>query len=130
MRLLEAEGLVKFRLNRGVVVRDLSAAELRELFLVRLPLETLAATEAARWKSEKPLQTMESILRRMDATSKIDTWQSLHENFHEEMCSLSGLPRLSQMIAGLRGQMRPYARLYDEDPEQVRNVQTEHYALV
>jgi DNA-binding GntR family transcriptional regulator len=130
LRLLEAEGLVEFRLNRGVVVRDLSATELRELFLVRLPLETLAATEAVRWKSEKSLHSLESTLRKMDAASRSDTWHTLHESFHEEMYALSGLPRLSQMIAGLRGQMRPYAKLYHDDPEQVRKVQAEHYALL
>lgn len=130
LRLLEAEGLVEFRLNRGVVVRDLSAAELRELFLVRLPLEALAATEAARWRSEKSLQTLESTLRKMDAASRSDTWHTLHERFHEELYSLSKLPRLSQMIAGLRGQMRPYAKLYHDEPEQTQHVQAEHYELL
>lgn len=130
LRILEAEGLVEFRLNRGVVVRDLSAAELRELFLVRLPLETLAATEAARWRSEKSLQTLELTLNKMDAVSRSDTWHALHEGFHEELYSLSNLPRLSQMIAGLRGQMRPYAKLYHNDPDQSRHVQAEHYALL
>ena len=129
LRLLEAEQLVEFRLNRGVVVRELSAGELRELFLVRLPLETLAATEAARWRSEKSLQTLESILRRMDAAGPSDTWR-VHERFHEELYALANLPRLSQMIIGLRGQMRPYAKLYNEDPEQVRHVQAEHYTLL
>lgn len=130
LRILEAEGLVEFRLNRGVVVKDLSAAELRELFLVRLPLETLAATEAVRWKSEKSLQPLELILGKMDATNKAETWHALHEKFHEALYSLSELPRLAQMIVGLRGQMRPYAKLYHDEPEQVRNVQVEHYALL
>jgi DNA-binding GntR family transcriptional regulator len=103
------------RLNRGVVVGELSAAGLRELFQVRLPLETLAATEAARRRSEKSLQTLESTLRKMDAASRSDAWHTLHERFHEELYSLSELPRLWQMIAGLRGQMRPYAKLYHDD---------------
>jgi len=130
LRRLEAEGLVEFQPNRGVVVRELSAAELRELFLVRLPLETLATTEAARLRSEKSLQGLDSILRKMDATRRNDVWRSLHERFHEELYSLSQLPRLTQMIVGLRGQMRPYARLYNEDPDQVKHVQKEHYDIV
>jgi DNA-binding GntR family transcriptional regulator len=130
LRQLEAEKLVEFRPNRGVVVRELSATELRELFLVRLPLETLAATEAARWRSEKSLQALESVLHRMDAAGPSDTWSVLHERFHEELYALANLPRLSQMIIGLRGQMRPYAKLYSDDPEQVRHVQAEHYTLL
>ena len=46
LRNLEAEGLVEFRPNRGVVIKELSASEVRELFLMRLPLEMLAATQA------------------------------------------------------------------------------------
>ena len=130
LRRLEAEGLVEFQPNRGVVVRELSAADLRELFLVRLPLETLAATEAARLRSEKSLQALESILRKMDATRQSDVWRSLHEHFHEELYALSQLPRLTQTIVGLRGQMRPYAKLYNDDPDQVKHVQKEHYAVL
>ncbi len=130
LRRLEAEGLVEFQPNRGVVVRQLSAAELRELFLVRLPLETLAATEASRRRSEKSLQTLQSILRKMDGTRQDEVWRALHEQFHEELYTLSQLPRLTQTIVGLRGQMRPYAKLYNADPEQVRHVQAEHHAIL
>jgi DNA-binding GntR family transcriptional regulator len=130
LRRLEAEGLVEFRPNRGVVVRELSAAELRELFLVRLPLETLAVLEAARLRNERSLQVLESILRKMDAARQGDAWRALHERFHEELYALSQLPHLTRMIVGLRGQMRPYAKLYNDDPEQVKHVQAEHYALL
>lgn len=130
LRRLEAEGLVEFRPNRGVVVRELSASELRELFLIRLPLETLAATEAARLRSEKSIQVLESILRKMDGANQADMWRTLHERFHEELYALSQLPHLTRMIVSLRGQMRPYAKLYSDDPEQVKHVQEEHYALL
>lgn len=130
LRRLEAEGLVEFQPNRGVVVRSLSAADLQELFLVRLPLETLAATEAARLRSESSLQVLESILRKMDAVRQGDVWRALHEQFHEELYRLSEFPRLTKMIVGLRGQMRPYARLYVDNPSQIKHVQVEHYALL
>lgn len=130
LRRLEAEGLVEFRPNRGVVVRELSAAELRELFLIRLPLEALAVTEAARLRSERSLQLLEAILRKMDTARQDELWLTLHERFHEELYALSQLPHLTRMIVGLRGQMRPYAKLYNDDPEQVKHVQAEHYALL
>jgi DNA-binding GntR family transcriptional regulator len=66
----------------------------------------------------------------MDSAGPSDTWSVLHERFHEELYALANLPRLSQMIIGLRGQMRPYAKLYSDDPEQVRHVQAEHYTLL
>jgi DNA-binding GntR family transcriptional regulator len=130
LRRLEAEGLVEFQVNRGVVVRQLSAAELRELFLVRLPLEKLAGAEAARLADTKSLRALGSILKDMDATEYGPTWHTMHEHFHAELYALSRLPRLGQMIASLRGQMRPYAKLYQDDPEQRRLIQSDHYAML
>jgi DNA-binding GntR family transcriptional regulator len=130
LRRLEAEGLVEFRFNRGVVVRQLSASELRELFLVRLPLEKLAGAEAARRADAKSSRALRSILKEMDATKYGPAWHAMHENFHAELYALSGLPRLVELITSLRGQMRPYAKLYQDDPEQRRLVQLEHYALL
>lgn len=40
------------------------------------------------------------------------------------------MPRLGQLIASLRGQMRPYAKLYQDDPAQRRLIQSEHYAML
>ena len=64
LRNLEAEGLVEFRPNRGVVIRDLSATEVRELFLMRLPLELLAATQATLHADEAPLDNLELVINR------------------------------------------------------------------
>src|SRR6202047_1356158 len=44
---LEALGLVSAVPNRGVRVRSISAAELREAFLIRAELESLATAQAA-----------------------------------------------------------------------------------
>ncbi|MCC6890269.1 MAG: GntR family transcriptional regulator [Hyphomicrobiales bacterium] len=130
LRRLEAEDLVEFRVNRGVVVRQLSASELRELFLVRLPLEKLAAAEAARFADATAVKALTSILKDMDKMDYGPAWHTMHERFHQELYALSRLPRLCQLIAGLRGQMRPYAKLYQDDPEQRRRIQFDHYALL
>ena len=47
LRRLAALGLVSFEPNRGVRVRTLTGAELREAFLVRAELESLATEIAA-----------------------------------------------------------------------------------
>lgn len=130
LRRLEAEDLVEFRINRGVVVRQLSARELHELFLVRLPLESLAATAAARAADATSAKRLGSILDDMDVMEYGPDWHVTHERFHQELYALSGMPRLCQMIAGLRGQMRPYAKLYQDDPEQRHAIQSDHRAMV
>jgi DNA-binding GntR family transcriptional regulator len=130
LRNLEAEGLVEFRPNRGVVIRALSASEVRELFLMRLPLELLAATQAALHADDAALDQIEAILKRMDEVVHTEEWHTLHDRFHHEFYSLSKLPRLIQYAEVLRGQMRPYGKLYLSDPKHVHMAQTEHYVMV
>jgi len=130
LRNLESEGLVEFRPNRGVVIRELSAREVRELFLMRLPLELLAATQAALLSDDAALDAIEANLARMDAMAGTEEWHALHEEFHHAFYSLSQLPRLTQQLDVLRGQMRPYGKLYLSDPKHVAMAQAEHYRMV
>lgn len=131
LRNLEAEGLVEFRVNRGATVRNLSRSEVRELYLVRFPLELLAAIEASRRADAKNVRALEAILAKMDKTAiGGQKWHELHEHFHDELNLLAELPQLSQMIHVLRGRMRPYSNSYLENREHLAAAQAEHYQLV
>ena len=130
LRNLESEGLVEFRLNRGVVVKELSADEVRELFLIRLPLESLAASEAVLRGSDDDYDALERLLKGIDKAKNITQWHALHEEFHREFYGLSQSPRLSGYVNVLRGQMRPYSKLSLSDPRHVKQAQEEHYAMV
>lgn len=130
LRNLETEGLVEFHLNRGVVVRALSADEVRELFLIRRRLEALAAVEAARVVDDETLAALEAILGEMDEAAGSDKWHLLHTQFHDRLTRASGLPRLIHLVSVLRGQMRPYAKLYLGNAEHLAAAQSEHYALL
>ena len=131
LRNLETEGLVEFRVNRGAIVRELSRSEVRELYLIRFPLELLAAVEAARHADEKSIRLLEAILGKMDKTTiGSEKWHELHQRFHSELNLFAQLPHLSQMIRVLRGQMRPYSKTYLENPEHLASAQAEHYQLV
>jgi DNA-binding GntR family transcriptional regulator len=59
LRRLAALGLVSFEPNRGVRVRTLSREELREAFLVRAELESLATELAAPKMTEEDLDELE-----------------------------------------------------------------------
>src|SRR5271169_6349962 len=47
LRRLSADGLIEHRPHRGAVVRRLAEREIRELFLIRIEMEALAARLAA-----------------------------------------------------------------------------------
>jgi DNA-binding GntR family transcriptional regulator len=130
LRNLETEGLVQFRLNRGVVVRELSASEVRELYLLRTPLEVLAATEATRGVSPKSIALLRGLLKSMKEAHGTPEWHGLHNEFHHEFCMLSDLPRLVQLVEVLRGQMRPYSKLYLSNPTHLKQADAEHEEMV
>jgi DNA-binding GntR family transcriptional regulator len=130
LRNLETEGLVEFRPNRGVVIRGLSADEVRELYLMRLPLEVLAATQAALKADKASLKALRKILAKMDSVTDEQQWHSLHEKFHHEFYLLSKFPRLAQHLDILRGQMRPYSKTYLSNPVHIAKAQEEHNAMI
>ena len=66
LRRLAALGLVSFEPNRGVRVRTLSREELREAFLVRAELESLATELAAPKMSAADLAELERAERRFE----------------------------------------------------------------
>src|SRR5207249_7680885 len=64
LRRLAALGLVSFEPNRGVRVRTLSLDELREAFLVRAELESLATEIATPKMRDEDLRALEDAERR------------------------------------------------------------------
>src|SRR5216684_5948286 len=64
LRRLAALGIVSFEPNRGVRVRALSRAELREAFLVRAELESLAAELAAPRMTDADLEALDAAEQR------------------------------------------------------------------
>jgi DNA-binding GntR family transcriptional regulator len=130
LRNLETEGLVEFRLNRGVAVRTLSAAQVRELFLIRAPLELLALTEAVKTAREEDLEPLERLLKDLDDNAGTPAWHRLHTEFHNKLYILSRLPRLNQLLVSLRGQMRPFSKAYLMDPHHLARAQDEHRRML
>ena len=130
LRSLEAEGLIEFRLNRGVVVRNLSREVVRELFLIRSPLESLAGAEAARLATPEDVEELEEIVARMEKNIGSESWHKSHSLFHERLHRICRLPRLIQLVDGLRGQMRPYSKIYLQNRDHVRLAQKEHREMV
>lgn len=128
LRSLESLGLIAFSPNRGATVRALSVEEVRELTLIRTPLEILAATEAMHRVTNEQLQHLENILRIMDENS--DQWIARHDEFHTSIHRFSGLPLLCDWLAMLRDRMRPYILLYLNDTRQRAVAQREHRKYV
>jgi DNA-binding GntR family transcriptional regulator len=115
---LEAVGLVSAVPNRGVRVRSISAAELREAFLIRAELESLATAEAATRITAADLERLDSAEERFtaltermraeirrgetpDAAVAVE-WTAANHCFHDVIYAVAALPRVEQLAKAAR----------------------------
>jgi DNA-binding GntR family transcriptional regulator len=117
LRRLAALGLVSFVPNRGVRVRTLSRDELREAFLVRAELESLATELAAPRMTEKDLAELEEAEARFSEATQalrarprddVDRWRLTSEwvranhGFHDVIYRVASSPLVEQLAKSAR----------------------------
>jgi DNA-binding GntR family transcriptional regulator len=115
LRRLAALGLVSFEPNRGVRVRSLTRDELREAFLVRAELESLATEIAVPRFGPVELAELEAAedrfarltgeLRRRDGetrTELVTDWVRANHAFHDVVYAVARLPLLERLAKGAR----------------------------
>src|SRR6266550_1939208 len=101
VRQLEALGLAKHVPHQGAKVLDFDVDELRDLFEVRLALESLAVRRAAERFTEADARAARAHLDRFDETrSAGDVRETLraHTDFHFTLYGASGSPWLVALI--------------------------------
>ena len=117
LRRLAALGLVSFEPNRGVRVRSIPAAELREAFLVRAELESLATEVATSRLTADDLAELEGVERRFAALTVeligvgaapdgdhplFDEWMKVNHSFHDVIYRVASMPLVERLAKGAR----------------------------
>ncbi|TNM50199.1 GntR family transcriptional regulator [Nocardioides albidus] len=106
LRRLEFDGLVEIRPRRGATVRQLTIADVEELFDVREALEVLVARLAARHISEYGIARLDEALARSEEAHQSGDERRIaaaSADFHEVMLELTGsslLRSLMRMVSG------------------------------
>ena len=116
LRRLAALGLVSFVPNRGVRVRTLSQAELREAFLVRAELESLATELATPKMTDDDLAELEQAEERFSSATHalrtrqrdVDRWPLTSEwvranhGFHDVIYRVASAPLVERLAKSAR----------------------------
>jgi DNA-binding GntR family transcriptional regulator len=124
-RLLESQGLVVFHPRRGFFVRTLMAADMRDIYELRIGLELHAASLAVERADEKDIVALErqigKLYRLADAGS-VETQIFEDFAFHRMLCQAGGNARLIKVYDELATEMRAgitlIGKLYD-DPHRI-----------
>jgi DNA-binding GntR family transcriptional regulator len=118
LRRLAALGLVSFEPNRGVRVRSVSPAELREAYLVRAELEALATEVATPLMTPADLEALDAAERRFSALTLqlrdqarhglasesplFVEWMQANYAFHDVIYSVAAMPLVERLAKSAR----------------------------
>jgi DNA-binding GntR family transcriptional regulator len=134
LRDLESEGLVEHFPHHGVVVTDITSAELLALLVpVRLAIESFALPLAAERMSDEDWARLEAIVEEMGRQAQSASLVALNDldvAFHQTAIAASGSPHADQLwrsvLPRIRVQFRRLAPLHRELSE----IQEEHRRLL
>lgn len=104
---LVARNLAQRANGRSLIVPVLTEADVRDLFLVRTPLELEAVRVIV--ESGASLAGPERVLAKMDALPPDASWADrveLHTEFHIALVELAGSPRLNRVYPVLQEEMQ------------------------
>jgi DNA-binding GntR family transcriptional regulator len=104
LRRLSADGLIEHRPHRGAVVRRLTEREIRELFLIRIEIEALAARLAAADDAPERRARFAASIEPIYSDSPRNSCDYLKENaaFHDAVMALADNRELHSLAGRLQ----------------------------
>jgi DNA-binding GntR family transcriptional regulator len=124
---LQAEGLVVAQPRAGSTVAELSAADLEELYDMRLALEPPVARLATPRLRDGDLAEMRSHLDVMSSSGELSgEWFTAHAAFHHTLNAPSGRERMCALVDSLRAQTERYLRVYRVALQRADELGAEH----
>jgi DNA-binding GntR family transcriptional regulator len=129
---LARSGLIEPMRNRGFRVVEPTLTDLRNLFDLREVLELHAAAIVAR----KPKKNLKALSRFADdivravKTEDIRLYLEADRSFHQLLTAAADNPRLTEMVMGLRDQMRLYGIKSRAGLARQNESTAEHYQII
>jgi DNA-binding GntR family transcriptional regulator len=100
LQTLKADGLIIFRPHMGAVVASMSINAISEIFALMEALECAACRLAAPHVKSAHLTEMNALIKRMEeARGHSEDWSKANSQFHLAICSITEMPRISEMTA-------------------------------
>jgi DNA-binding GntR family transcriptional regulator len=133
MQRLVAEGLLRSERHRGLFVRDLDAADVRDVYTARTAVERAAAElllaapdrSSAVARLSTAIAAMEAAATAGDPVALADA----DHDFHAELVAASGSPRLHRMSRTLLVETRMCLAALQQNPPPPEHLLAEHRLL-
>lgn len=133
LKRLEAEGLLEALPKQGLVIKEYTDNDIREIYIIRETLECLAAEFAAINATESEIALLESYVADMDKLDEnADTSDvmEVHRCFSDTYNSASHMPTLVRLIESLKEQIIRFRTVSLSGGERRRKAREEHGKLL
>ena len=127
---LQAHGLVRIDPHRGAIVFHPTPADARELYEIRVTLETLAIEHAVEKITDEQVEELADVLDRMKQVEGTEEWAKLHNRFHMTLYNRGEMPRLATMIANMRDASSSYINMFVADHEGMHTSRHGHEEIL
>ena len=120
---------MEIRPNRGAVVLGITRDDLEVIYDMRIRLEGLAASLAAKTADEEQLNAMKEVLDLQEfyvEKNNPDEQEIFDSRFHEMVYEFSGKRILYEVLKNLHRRITRYRRLSVTDMDRARKAITEH----
>jgi DNA-binding GntR family transcriptional regulator len=130
LRQLQSEGLVTYQPNRGAAVTAHTPGEIREIYEIRVILETAAIRDAAARLPAGALDRAEKLLDEAERSRDPIAWGAHDLDFHRILYGLEERPRLRELIDGLLARVDRYWLVHGLSQRDRKAFEADHRALL
>jgi DNA-binding GntR family transcriptional regulator len=127
---LQAEGLVEVKPNKGVYVRTVSAADLRELFRLRCLIEADILTDAIPLHTAATLNRVDTVQAALDRAHSVADWLAGDREFHEALYAPAQRAESMTIVRRLRFTVDRFYFARLKPSTRAQGWHEEHHALI
>lgn len=127
---LQAEGLLRMVPNKGMYVRTVNAADLRELFRLRSLIEADVLAQAVPLHTPATINRVETIQAALDKAASVADWIAGDREFHEALYAPAQRGESMDIVRRLRFQVDRYYFARLKPGTRAQGWQEEHHALI
>lgn len=130
---LESENLAARNRRSGLVVADVSAEQILEIYVIREALDGIAARQAAHYHSPADIAALERIneqMARAAAEGAYTRMATLNVEFHTALARASRNQMLQRFVDQVHQAVRRFTRTTFAEPDRAQEAVEEHRMII
>jgi DNA-binding GntR family transcriptional regulator len=127
---LQLEGLLRGHGDRGCIVSSLEAKDCKEIFDLRIELESRALRLAVPKHDDRTLRALKRLQEDLDEEDEVAGWIERDREFHASLYAPCDSPRLLGMVKSLRNEVERFALASMSPRSRRKEWSREHRAIL